>query len=201
MNGDLLENEKQDNSTLDNLMEGFQLIGHDWRFLYVNDVIVKQCKCIREEMLGRTFMEIYPGIEDSAFFETLKSCMKERCSKNFEDEFVFPDMSVGWFEFRIEAVPEGLFILSIDISERRKLEMERQAYMKGLEEMIYMTSHQLRQPITNMAGLLMLLEGKTRSAEESMRIIGYMRESIKALDAFTEELTQFINKLQKRANG
>lgn len=36
-----LEDHNEHETTLDNLMEGFQLIGFDWKYLYVNDAVVK----------------------------------------------------------------------------------------------------------------------------------------------------------------
>ena len=42
--------------------------------------------------------------------------------RSMKNEFVFPNGSTGWFELRIEPVPEGILILSIDITERENIE-------------------------------------------------------------------------------
>jgi hypothetical protein len=39
-----------------------------------------------------------------------------------ENEFIFPDGGKRWFELSIQPVPEGLFILSIDVTERKRIE-------------------------------------------------------------------------------
>jgi PAS domain S-box-containing protein len=39
-----------------------------------------------------------------------------------ENEFVFPDGTIGWFELSIQPVSEGVFILSEDITERKRSE-------------------------------------------------------------------------------
>ncbi len=109
-------------SILDNLLEGCQIIGPDWRYLYVNDALVKQGKLPREGLLGRTMMECYPGIDQAPFFAVLRKCMEERVADQLENEFTFPDGSKGWFELRFEPVPEGVFILSLDTSERRRIQ-------------------------------------------------------------------------------
>lgn len=198
MNGHLLENETHDN-TLDNLMEGFQLIGYDWKYLYVNEAVVRQSRYSKEELLGSTMMDKYPGIENTTLFKTLQTCMRDKTSETIENEFQFHDGSKGWFELRIRPVPEGLFILSVDITDRRNAELERKEYIKGLEEMIYMTSHQLRQPIANITGLIDLLEqGKGPSGEDE-KTIRFMQQSIRDLDSFTEDLTTFIYELKKKA--
>jgi len=110
------------NSSLDNMREGFQIIGFDWCYLYVNDAVVKQGKSSREELLGHTMMEKYPGIDKTELFTHLRRCMEDRVAHEMETEFVFPDGSKAWFELRIEPISDGISILSLDIDERKRSE-------------------------------------------------------------------------------
>src|SRR6185503_8258137 len=103
-------------TTLDSIAEGAQIISFDWRYLYVNDATVVQNRQPREALIGRTMMEAYPGFESTTIFAALKRCMETRTPKRLEDEFVFPDGSKGWFDIFIQPVPEGIFILSGDIT-------------------------------------------------------------------------------------
>ena len=48
---------------LNNLLEGVQVVGRDYRYLYVNEAVVAQGRTTRKELLGRTMMECYPGID------------------------------------------------------------------------------------------------------------------------------------------
>ena len=55
----------------------------------------------------------------------------------FENEFTYADGTSGWFELRVQPVPAGLFILSIDITARVEAErsMARQlARLRSLRE-------------------------------------------------------------------
>ncbi len=104
---------------LDDLLEGCQVIGFDWRYLYLNEAATRHARRTREELLGRTVMEMYPGIEETAVFAVLRRTMEQRTPANLETEFTFPDGTTRWFELRIEPVPEGLFVLSLDISPRK----------------------------------------------------------------------------------
>jgi PAS domain S-box-containing protein len=116
------ESERRYRSTLDSMLEGCQVIGFDWRYLYLNDIAAKHGHLPKEELLGRTMMECYPGIEKTEMFDCLKRCMEQRIPHKMENEFAFPDGSTGWFELSIEPVPEGIFVLSIDITERKRSE-------------------------------------------------------------------------------
>jgi signal transduction histidine kinase len=194
---DIAEN---DNSTLDHLMEGFQLIGFDWRYKYVNSTIITQSKLSRKsDLLGYTMMEKFPGIENTEMFKVLEECMGQRISRDIENQFYFPDDSAGWFELRIEPVPQGIFILSMDITEHKKAEHSKKEYLKGLEEMLFMTSHKLRVPIVQILGMSNLLENAKISPEELNKMIGYMKESALSLDKFTRQLTVFIDGMKKKA--
>ena len=110
---------------LDSLLEGCQVIGFDWRYLYVNEAAARQGRRPKEELLGRTMMEAYPGIEDTPMFAVLRQCMEERRPNQIENEFTFPDGSKGWFELRLEPVPDGVFILSLEITEQKRAEEAR----------------------------------------------------------------------------
>jgi putative nucleotidyltransferase with HDIG domain/PAS domain S-box-containing protein len=121
------------NSVLDHLLEGCQIIGFDYRYLYVNDAIAEQGRRSKEELLGHTMMELYPGIETTHMFSLLEQCMHERKPAELENEFTFPDGSIGWFALKIEPVPEGAFILSVDISERKRAEIEIQNQLRRIQ--------------------------------------------------------------------
>ncbi len=103
---------------LDSLLEGCQIIGFDWTYLYLNDAAAVHGRRSREELLGVTMLEAYPGIEATPVFENLRDCMENRRHHELVNEFSYPDGSSAWFELRIEPVPEGVFVLSLDVSER-----------------------------------------------------------------------------------
>lgn len=183
--------------TLDNLLEGFQLISFDWKYLYVNNAVVQQSKYSKkEDLLGFTMQEKYPGIEKTEMFNALEYCMKSRVSVEFENTFSFPDKSTGCFELRVSPVSEGLFILSIDITKRKHAEQKTLNYVEALEKMLFMTSHKVRQPIANIMGISNLLDNNLTTTEELSKIVSYMKESAKSLDTFTKELTTYIAELK-----
>jgi PAS domain S-box-containing protein len=112
------------------MREGLQILGPDWHYLYVNEALARHGRKAREELLGRTMLECYPGIEDTAVFAVMKSCLEERRSTSLENEFVYADGERAWFELRIQPCREGLLVLSLDITERKRLEATVQQSLK-----------------------------------------------------------------------
>lgn len=107
-------------NAFEHMVEGCQIIGFDWRYLYLNDAASRHGRRARHELLGRKFTEVWPGIEDTPLFISLRRCLEERTQEQIQTEFIFPDSPRGQFELIIEPVPEGAFILSIDLVEQRQ---------------------------------------------------------------------------------
>ncbi len=133
----LRESETRYHHVLDTMMEGCQIIDFDWRYAYVNPVVAAQGQRGQEELLNHTMMEMYPGIENTEMFAALRRCMETRTPERMENQFTFPNGSTGWFELSIQPAREGIFILSTDITERKRAEekLKRQNQrLKALRE-------------------------------------------------------------------
>ena len=112
---------------LDCLREGFQIIGFDWKYVYVNPAAARHGRRPARELIGQPIVQEYPGIEQTSLFVVLRKAMEERTSHVFENEFTFPDGSSHWFEIRVQPVPEGICVYSSDIDYRKRREQSRAA--------------------------------------------------------------------------
>jgi PAS domain S-box-containing protein len=201
-------NELQLREILDKMIEGVQIIGFDWRHLYVNDAVVKQSHFAKHELLGYTMMERYPGIEQTTVFKILQECMDNRTLQHAEIDFEFPDKRRAWFELSIQPIREGIFILSIDITERREaqdsisrlnqvLEEEvrkRTAQLevvnKDLEAFTYSVSHDLRAPLRSISGYSQILEDELKND-----VSDQVKKSLVVIKRNTSKMNDLIDKL------
>jgi PAS domain S-box-containing protein len=119
---ELTRNEKRIRSTMDSMMEGCQILSLDWRYLYVNDSAARFGKKKKDELLGKSIFECYPGIESQDIFKTLSECMTKRTFCQKEIAFDHSDGTRAFLQIEIQPVPEGLFVRSSDITEQRKTE-------------------------------------------------------------------------------
>lgn len=122
--------------SLDYMIEGCQIIDFDWRYVYVNEAAAKQGRKSKEELLGYTMTQVYPGIDGTEMFSHLRNCMINRLPLQLDNEFTFPDGTKSWFELRVNPVPEGILILSIDITKNKDIESELNKYRHRLEHVL-----------------------------------------------------------------
>ncbi len=102
----------------DHMLEGVQIHDLEWRYTYVNDALVNYSRYSREELIGHSVMEMYPGIEQTDVFAAMQRCMKLRNSEKLETEFIFPDGTSNHFELSIQPIDGGIFIFSVDRTQQ-----------------------------------------------------------------------------------
>ncbi|TAK57825.1 MAG: HAMP domain-containing protein [Bacteroidetes bacterium] len=214
--------EKRFKTTLDHLLEGCQIIGFHWEYLYLNDVAVEHSHKSKEELLGSTMMESYPGIESTEIFSRLKRCMEERIPCVVDNEFIYPDGSKRWFHLNIEPVPEGIFVLTVDITKEQELNEKLKEYREHLEDLVkertaqletankeleafsYSVSHDLRAPLRHIDGFSELLLKHTAELidEKGKRYLNIISTSAKEMGALIDELLVFsrMGRVEMRAS-
>ena len=161
--------------TLENMIEGCQIIGYDWRILFANQPSLSHNQYSKKDLLGSSIFDSRPGIEETELYSMLQRCMLERTSQKLLDHSVDPDGSESWYELSIQPAPDGIFILSKDITQSKLAELEilklnrdleqrvedRTAQLqfanKELEAFAYSVSHDLRAPLRAMDGFSSLL--------------------------------------------
>ncbi len=120
-----LASEARLRTTLDQMAEGAVVLGFDWAYRYVNAVAAGQERRDVESLLGRTLLDLHPGFEQSEVFRRYRACMEDRVPQSFEGDRRFPDGSQGWYRFNVYPTAEGIFVLSLDISELKQGEEAR----------------------------------------------------------------------------
>jgi PAS domain S-box-containing protein len=130
---ELRKSEDRYRSTLESILEGCQILDFDWEYLYLNGAAAIQNRRPNAELLGSRMPDAWPGITKTPLFSMLRHCMENRVPRGGEIELAFPDGDTGWFDVRVQPVREGIFVLSIDISERKEAERALRELNEALE--------------------------------------------------------------------
>ncbi|WP_346858196.1 PAS domain S-box protein [uncultured Draconibacterium sp.] len=95
---------------LDDFLEGCQIIDFNQKYIYINNTACKQYGFSRDFVIGKSFSEVWPTDRASVLQTKVKDCLEKRNAHKFE----LSDGDSGCFEISIQAVKEGVAILSID---------------------------------------------------------------------------------------
>ncbi|MEO8391801.1 MAG: PAS domain S-box protein [Chloroflexota bacterium] len=181
----VLETESRYRRLFDNLLEGAEIIGFDWRYLYANDASSSHGRQPKDVLLRSTVLDLYPGIENTEMFGRLRICMEERIAQHIETEFFSPDGTATWFELSVEPIPEGIFILSLDITERKRTETILKRYSERMEIL-----HEIDSSLIEGDSIQSLVE---TTLKHLRKIIPCQRASVILLDEKTGEGVIFAN--------
>jgi len=200
----------RDFSIFDRMIEGVQIIDRDSRYVYVNDAVAAHGKSTRQALQGKLMVDCYPGIDKTEVFARIRSCIGEQRFHNMVNEFQFPDGSTGYFQLRIQPIPEGALILSFDVTEQRRAEIamkdlnreldarvqERTAALRRSNEELlqfaYVASHDLREPLRTVTSFVQLIEQRygPRLDERGHKYIRFAVDATRRMEILITDLLE-----------
>src|SRR6266550_1247388 len=149
----LLEAKARTDSVLASVADGHLLLDRQWRYLYVNEAAVRAIGRPREQILGRTFWELYPDLLGTELDREYRRAMDEGVPVSFDFHH---STTNTWCENRCFPAAEGLAVFATDITARKQSDEKLRQYEKvieGLEEMIVVVDREYRYLIANRAYL------------------------------------------------
>lgn len=199
----------RDYTVFDHMIEGVQIIDHDFRYVYVNHAVAAHGKTTREALVGHTMHERYPGIEHTPLFELIRDTLTTRQSHQLINEFSFPDGSVGYFQLRVQPVPEGALILSFDVTTQKRAEeivrqanetlqaqkFKLEAKNKALAELTYICAHDLQEPLRTLESYVEVLleecEGESSLSEDALASLSFISGASRRMQALVRALMSY----------
>ncbi|MGE3956971.1 MAG: ATP-binding protein [Vicinamibacterales bacterium] len=177
-------------ASIEKLLEGVQIIGFDWTYLYLNEAAERHARRPAGELLGRRMTDCYPGIERTPMFQALKRVMQARQPEQCLNEFTYPDGHQGWFELLIEPVPDGVCILSLDISDRQRAQAHlREAQkMEAVGRLAGGVAHDFNEVLTAMLGFCDLMLARAGDDRDLAADVLEMRRASERAEQLTRQL-------------
>jgi PAS domain S-box-containing protein len=114
---------------LESIGDAFYAVDHAWRFTYVNRRAEGIWGARREDLLGKNLWEVFPHSVGSQIHQELFRAARERQPAEFE---MFSSVLGRWLAVKISPTETGLSVYFDDITERKRAEEERRAFLRDV---------------------------------------------------------------------
>lgn len=120
----LVESEARHRGVLANMGEAFSLFDHEFTILEVNEATTRVVGLPREELVGRSHWEAFPGTFDTELGRMYRAALGDQQPGHLEHLHEFPDGRKVWFEVRAFPVDAGLAVFFRDVTRQRARDRE-----------------------------------------------------------------------------
>lgn len=118
---------------LESMQDAFFRVDRDWRFTYVNAQAERVLLRSRDELIGHSIWEEFPGAaRDTEFWHKYHEAVETGEVRAFEAHYPVP--LDAWFEVTAWPGTDGLGVYFRDVTERRRAEADREAAISAREQ-------------------------------------------------------------------
>ena len=168
---------------------------------YANERFYNVSQYNESEIIGNTHKLINSGYHPDEFFRDLWKTITAGEVWSGEIRNKAKDGSYYWVNSVIMPIVDaddkitGYLSLRILVTEQKRLEAEKNEYIKSLEQMLFMVSHEIRRPIASCYGLLTLMRDEMPvNKEDYIQAIDYLLSSVKELDAYSHSFNEQLSR-------
>ena len=182
----LIERTKENENILESITDGFYTLNNDWKFTYVNKETEKTFRLKKHDLLGKSMWDIFPEARHNKFFTEYIRAKATNTSAHFEEEYA----PLGiWVSVNAYPTEDGITVYFVDVTEQRKHIDMIQTQNKRLREIAWIQSHEVRAPVANIQGLLLLFNFEDFSDPINRELMDNIIEATNRLDEITRRIT------------
>ena len=121
---ELRDSEARHRGVLEKMDEGFVLLDREFRIAEVNGYTLRLNGLLREQMVGHSHWDVFPGSDRLEIGRIYRRAMADRKPFTFEHLYAWPDGRSAWIELRGYPTQDGLAVFFRDVTERRGIEQQ-----------------------------------------------------------------------------
>ncbi|MFX1508644.1 MAG: ATP-binding protein [Promethearchaeota archaeon] len=194
------ESEERLRAFLDSATDAIELWDSDFHLIECNQAVVDEFPeaTKKEDLISKHITELIPDLISSGRYDQYLEVIKT--GKPFFIDSITPHQKFGdkYYSVRAFKVGNGVGMITSDITNRKKAEIMRTELEKQRDNFVWMTSHELRTPITVLSGYLDFLKQHFDSLDNDQidRIFKVMANNIDRLERLTTNVTM-ISKVER----
>ncbi len=168
--------------------------------IYANELFCNISKYSQEELLGKTHRIVNSQFHSREFFNEMWSTISAGHMWTGDIRNQAKDGAYYWVKSVIVPIKDqantinSYLSLRILITDRKEMEAKRAEYLKAVEDMLHMVSHEIRKPLTTCQGLLYLMqEHMPQTSNEYFESIEHLIASASELDDYSRKLNDYLH--------
>lgn len=165
---------------------------------YVNKAFCKSSKYQPRELIGMGMRILNANHHSTDFFLNMVDTITSGKYWKGEVKNKAKDGSYFWMDMVINPVfnEKGeiyeYLTVNYDISERKRIEEQKENLIKNLSDFAFVTSHNLRRPLANILGLISLFDKNNMNDPFNLEIIDKLQLASKSLDEVIFEMNRLL---------
>jgi PAS domain S-box-containing protein len=190
---------KQHSATTFNIERFFDLspdllciAGYDGYFKRINPAVSKLLGYTNEELLSRPIHEFIHPDDKHITARHRENLLNDNPLLNFENRYLTKNAEIVWLHWTSMPVESEQIVFAIarNITHKKKLEEDRNLLLTNLTQLnndlkqqAFMTSHDLRAPVSNLLSVFNLLDVSKIQDEETLEFINILKTTTDSLKA------------------
>ena len=182
----LVEKKRETENILQSITDGFFTLNNNWQFTYVNKETEKTLRHTRDELIGRSILDIFPEAKQLKFYSEYQRAKMEGVSVHFE-EFL-PSLNI-WVSVNAYPTKEGVTVYFVNVTEQRNHVDMIEQQNKRLREIAWIQSHEVRAPVASILGLIQVFNMEDPADPVNRELLKHLKEATDKLDEVTRRIT------------
>lgn len=177
------------------------IAGMDGYFKKINPAFSRILGYTEQELLAVPIIEFVHDDDKHKTLFAVENFQENNSNIYIENRFIAKNGELKWLAWACAPlVKEGLiFSATKDITEKKKMDDERKKLIneltsnnKELKQFSYITSHNMRAPLTNLLAIFQMLDTSKIVDEETLTLIEAMRQSTQNLNETLNDLIKIL---------
>jgi PAS domain S-box-containing protein len=201
----LKESEEKYRSLVESSDAMISIVDKECRFLFVNDKRADFFCATKENVIGKTIYDFYEGKNARTFNERVQHVFATKQKSVYETFLEFNNREY-WLRATMHPVFDStggvstVMINTIDITAIKESENALREQNEELKQIAFLQSHIVRSPLTNVQGILNLMEENPLSEEQRL-YLNLMKQATNKLDTIIKEIVDRAVVVRKKTRG